>query len=223
MRRAIQLFIILFASALSACSVASLPWVVYDAPATVSSDRTAAITTTTGIVEGYSTSTTLPAGGMFITVPGGPTPSWVNFNAEDIAIFAASLERELNRLGVAKAQRGEQGTSADIALTLHFDRTVKGAYNEYQLDVRLVIQTASNQIEKSYNVRSFTDEGFWARANTTAKTSKRMAAQKLMQAIIPDIESAIRAEQPQAPDSTPPSAAFSSEATPPVLTTRVWS
>ena len=208
MRLAIRSLLVSLPMALSACS--SLPWVVYDSPATVSSDRTAVITTSTGVVEGYNSSTAVMAAGVFIPIPATSAPTSVKFNDKDVAIFATSLERQLNRLGIVKAQRDETAAPQDIALRIYFDRTFKGPNNEYQLDVRLEIQTASSQTDKSYSVRSFVDENFLVRFNTTPKAGKRLAAERLMKAMIPDIEAVIRAEQESAPAVAAPSAAPSS-------------
>jgi hypothetical protein len=191
MRRAIHGVLILMAGALGACS-ASLPKVAYDAPAAVTSERTATIATRIGTVQGLTASTTVPAGGIFVTIPGGRAPDWVNFNDKDAALFASSLRDELNRLGIVKAQGAVPGMTADIALNINFDRTIKGHNNDYQLEVHLQIEAAGKQTLKRYSVRSFDGADFMTRFNTTPATGKRMAAQRLMKEMIPDIETAVR-------------------------------
>lgn len=192
MRSAIGIFVVLSAVTLSGCTSYPLPKLSYEKAANVTSNQVGSLTLTSGVTQGVSGTTVVPAGGIFVPVGGGNSPNWVNFNREDQAIFAESLREELNRLGIMKIAP-TPAASPNIALKLTFARTMKNPGNDYILDVALDVQTPKETMTKRYQVRSFDGESGWATFNVTPVTGKKMAAQKLLNLMIPDIEAAVRA------------------------------
>lgn len=106
------------------------------------------------------------------------------------------LQEELGRLGILQL-RPMQTTlpaSPDMHLNIVFQRTLKDSKNDYLLEVALEIWSAPQQRTlKTYRVTSLEGESGWTRfSGVSAKAGKKMAAQKLMNAMVPDIEAAVR-------------------------------
>ena len=137
----------------------------------------------------------VPVGTVFVPMPGGSTPSWINFNQEDQATFASCLREELERLGILKMMPGQptQAASPDVTLKVFFERTIRNPNNDYSLNVVLDILTPQERLSKKYSVSAFEGESGWTKfSGVSAWTGKKMAAQKLLNAMIPDIEAAVR-------------------------------
>lgn len=189
MRFLIGGFMLMSAVIMSGCA-APLPKIAYDKPTSVTSQRLGTILLTSGVVEGSTASSTIPAGGIFVTIPSARSPAWVNFNLKDQEIFANSLAEELNRLGIMRIAMppSPDAPLANVQFRIIFERTTKNPNADYRLQVKLEILTPGANQVKSYDIRSFDGESGWAKFNVTPPTGKKMAAQKLLDAMIPDIE-----------------------------------
>lgn len=178
---------------LSGCATAQLPKVAYEKPPTVSSNHLGVITVKSGKIDGSMASSAVPVGGIFVPTGGGASPTPLNFNQEDQMIFAACLSEELERLGIMKfASAANQFAQPSIGLDILFNRTTKYPGGEYYLDVSLVIRSGKEQAVKQYKVRSFEGLSRWESFNVLPMNAKRMAAQHLLNAMVPDIEAAVR-------------------------------
>lgn len=178
---------------LAGCVSYPLPKIRYEKQPTVASDLLGSIQVATGSIQGTSGTGEFLVGGAFVATGGGNSPSWVNFNPEDQSIFANCLRDELQRLGIMKINLvSHPKAQAPVRLLLVFNHTERSPENDYVLEVTLAIQTPTDRLTKTYDVRAFEGESGWAKFNVTPTTGKKMAAQKLLNAMIPDIENAIR-------------------------------
>lgn len=186
---------LLSAVILGGCTSYPLPKVGYEQSAAVTSDRTGGISLTSGAMGGAMGTTAVNTGGIFIPVNLGPSPDWLNFNREDQAIFVACLAEELGRLSILKIAPTQSGQSPqpDVALSIVFVSTIRYPNNDYVLQVTLDIQTPADRQSKQYRIRGLENEPGWMRfTGVGAATGKKKAAQKLLNAMIPDIEDAVR-------------------------------
>ena len=190
MKKILLTGLLLAALSLAACTSYPLGKITHDKTAASETARTGQISLTSGKVTGNYGPMTVPTGGAFVTVPSFSNPDWANFNTQDQGLFIGYLADELQRLNILTPS---QGGPADIALNVQFNNTYKAGNNDIYLDVTLAITTANGNSSKNYKVQAFEGGDYWTRVNTTLTTSKKMAAQKLMDAMIPDIQTAASA------------------------------
>ena len=111
------LMLVVFAAGVSGCGPVPLVPVTYEKEVVAQSDLTAFVELNTGRVSGYSSSTMIYAGGIFVPVSTGPVPE-LQFGAEDQAIFIQSLKDEMQRLGIVGSIAD---TAADDSLNMGVD------------------------------------------------------------------------------------------------------
>lgn len=115
------------------------------------------------------------------------------FDVEDQYTVARHLERELERLGIARLAHAGR---PDWVWRLAFVRTRHiYDFNEYVLDVELWFGSDRDAVKRRYHVRSAEGDNIMTKMFTDASEGKRKAADKLLAKMIPDIEAWIL-EQP---------------------------
>lgn len=163
---------------LEACVNPALVKVIYDSPVTQTSEKSASIHLTTGIVEMQSLTYVRPSPKQY-------------FNLDDQRVFAESLKDELNRLKVLRVGDISLGqvAAADVAIELVFQRTIYfPVVQRYTLDVVMRLKAGERGFARRYWIRSAEGESVWTNLNTDASEGKALAAKKLMARLIPDIE-----------------------------------
>lgn len=164
--------------ALAACVNPALIKVTYDSPVSQTSEKSATIHLTTGIVEMQSMTYVRPNPKQY-------------FNRDDQQVFAESLKDELNRLKVLRVTEisWEAVPAADVAIEIVFQRTIYfPIVQRYSLDVVMQLKSGEHAFARRYWIYSATGESFWTNINTDAGEGKTLAAKKLMGRLIPDIE-----------------------------------
>ena len=170
---------------LAGCVNPVLVKVSYENPVAHTSEKSASIQLTTGVVEG-------DAG---LPVPFRSNPS-LNFNHQDQRIFVESLKDELNRLKLLRVGQvsERQVDGADVSIEVVFRRTTHfPAAQRYILDVAMRLKSGERGFARRYLVYSAEGESFWTNMNTNAAEGKELAARKLMARLIPDIEAFVAA------------------------------
>lgn len=157
---------------LAGCAVdPALVKVGYEGPVTGTSEKSASILLTSGLVEG-----------IFDARRADPD---FHFNHRDQRVFVASLSDELNRLKLLRA--GPAGAAADVAIEIVFQKTQHlGHY--YFLDVVMRLKSGERSFARRYVIRSGDGESVSERLNMTAPEGKVRAAKMLMARLIPEIE-----------------------------------
>lgn len=118
------------------------------------------------------------------------------FDVEDQYAVARHLEKELARLGIARAASAGE---PEIPLRLAFVRTRHlYEFNEYILDVELYWGAGASSLKKRYHIRSAEGDSLLTQMLTDPSEGKQKAGDKLMRQMIPDIEAWLRER------STPP-------------------
>ena len=179
MRRSVRaLFACAASLALAACVNPALVKVPYDSPVSQTSEKSASIHVTTGIVEMNSLTYVRP----------NPRPY---FNRGDQQVFAESLKDELNRLKVLRVTEISWGpvAAADVVIEIIFQRTIYfPVVQRYSLDVVMRLKSGAHAFARRYWISSAEGESFWTNINTDAGEGKTLAAKKLMARLVPDIE-----------------------------------
>ena len=164
--------------ALAACVNPALVKVTYDSPVSRTSEKSATIHLTTGIVEMQSLTYVRPSPKQY-------------FNRDDQQVFAESLKDELNRLKVLRVAEVSWGpvAAADVAIEIVFQRTIYVPVGQsYVLDVVMQLKSGEHTFARRYWIRSDEGESLWTKINTDAGEGKALAAKKLMARLVPDIE-----------------------------------
>lgn len=180
--------------------LAPLPPVTYNQPASVTSTKIAKIELVTGEVGGDATSysyNTYNVQGNYLvstTQTGSVVPTNLHFGIGDQKTFLKSLSNELLRLNIVSDVLESTSTKkGDLSIKLVFEKTYhKPNIQEYLLDVRLDIETEKGSITHNYHIVSSEGDSWWKKINTNAVQGKTKAAEKLIQKIIPDIESFLK-------------------------------
>ena len=148
----------------------------YQGPVTRTSEKSALILLTSGLVEGV----------------GGATRSdpRFHFNEQDQRVFVASLGDELNRLKLLRAGPAAESApaAADVAIEIVFQKT-QHLRHYYLLDVVMRLKSGERTFVRRYIVNTEKEpESAWEKLNSTAPQGKVRAARILMARVIPDIE-----------------------------------
>jgi hypothetical protein len=161
----------------------------YDKSAAVTSTRSAEVRLVSGIVSGGSYPLIIVP---FLIVPLPTTPSSpINFNADDQRTFVLSLVEQLNRLKIVKASEsakdGPEG--ADISIQITFLRTDQwNMGTSHELEVEMLLSSSGQSTTEHYSIISSEGQSNIQLLFTSSDESKERAANKLMAAVIPDIE-----------------------------------
>lgn len=147
----------------------------YDGPVTRTSERSASILLTSGLVEGVGDA--------------ARSDPRFHFNQQDQRVFVALLGDELNRLKLLRAgPAGESApAAADVAIEIVFQKT-QHLRHYYILDVVLRLKSGERSFARRYVINSKEGETVGERLNMTAPEGKRRAAKMLMARLIPEIE-----------------------------------
>lgn len=148
----------------------------YDGPVTRTTEKSASIVLTSGLVEGV----------------GGATRSdpRFHFTREDQRVFVASLSDELNRLKLVRAGTVSESApaAADLAIEIVFQKT-QHVRHYYLLDVVMRLKSGERSFARRYIVNTEKAEtAAWDKLNSTAPEGKLRAARMLMAQLIPEIE-----------------------------------
>lgn len=155
----------------------------YEGPVTRTSEKSASILLTSGLVEG-------------IAGAARADPRF-HFNHQDQRVFVASLGDELNRLKLLRAAPAGESPPvvADVAIEIVFPKTLHLAHY-YTLDVVMRLKSGERSFARRYIIKSGEGESAWERLNMTAPEGKVRAAKLLMARLIPEIEAFV-AELPR--------------------------
>lgn len=178
------------AALLSGCVDPNLRSVSYQQAVATQSDMTGNVQLFTGVVEGASGSTMVYVGpGIFIPMETGPIPE-LHFGEADQKVFAESLSAELTRLGLLKMKSEvSAGEMTDIVIVLAFVHTTHNPHHQqYHLNVAMQMVSTEKSEVKRYKIDSSEGDSIWEKMNTNAAQGKQKAADKLIAAIVPDIE-----------------------------------
>ncbi len=123
------------------------------------------------------------------------------FTVEDQRIFVESLSSELNRLGILKISslNNLDSEHTDISISIFFEKTYYSPrLGEYLLDVVMLItdQDTDKNFFYKYHISSPEGDSFLEKMKATVPREKLKAAQKLMNRVIPDIESWLKRLEP---------------------------
>jgi len=177
---------LVIAFVLGGCT-APLTKITYESPVNVSHSYPVNVGLNTGKVTGYSRSSMVYAGGIFVPVSSGPAPR-LQFGVEDQKVFIESLKSELIRYNVAKKIVENQDLST-FNVTVNFVQTEHFPYfQEYKITVSLAMRLGDRSDDKIYYILSSEGDGFFEKMNTNASEGKAKAAQKLMNKIMEDIQ-----------------------------------
>ena len=166
---------------------APLTKVTYESPVNVSQMFPVKVELNSGKVTGYSTSSMVYAGGIFVPVSGGPAPK-LHFHVEDQRVFINSLKSELIRYKIAE-KIVESDDESTLSLVVNFVQTEHFPYHqEYKITATLHMELGARKADKVYYILSSEGDGFWEKMNTNASEGKIKAAQKLMNNIMVDVQ-----------------------------------
>lgn len=201
----VPLFILgIIALLFTGCTAPLVP-VTYESEIKQRSSIPAVVRLETGKITGYgSTSMAGIGNGVFIPIATGPAPN-LHFDIADQKVFLDSLKSELSRHDIVKVL---ENTAAAQTLDIQviFARTEHyPAMQEYKLTVVMTLTYGEQMKEHRYDILSSDGENLWTKFNTNASKGKKLAAEKLMKVMIPDIESftlsILQAEASRAIDS----------------------
>jgi len=182
-----RLFLFLLSAFLVTGCATALGPVSYKGQVTHQSDLAGRVLLNTGEVTGYSAQSMMYVNGMFIPISTGPMPK-LQFGSEDQHVFLQSLKNELVRTGVLKSISENTGKD-NLEITVNFAHTEHfPQFQEYKFTVLLLLHCGDKSDSKTYEIMSSDGDSIWAKMNTNALQGKTKAAEKLMVAMIPDIE-----------------------------------
>ena len=165
---------------------APLTKVIYESPVTASKSFPVSVELNSGKVTGYSTSSTVYAGGVFVPISGGPAPK-LHFGVEDQKVFIESLKSKLIRYKVAESIV-ENKDEFTLKIIVNFVQTEHFPdFQEYKITATLRMKLGDKAADKVYYILSSEGDGFWEKISTNASEGKSKAAQKLMNKIMADI------------------------------------
>lgn len=169
------------------CATPKLVPVTYTGAVKHKSDYSANVQLNTGKVTGYSSTTMIYAGGIFVPITSGPVPA-LQFGEEDQKIFLESLRSELQKHGII-ASLSEQPSNEPVEILVNFVQTEHYPnFQEYRITALLQLRHRGKVANKKYNILSSEGDSIWTKMNTSAFQGKKKAAEKLLAAIMPDIE-----------------------------------
>jgi hypothetical protein len=146
----------------------------YDGSVSRTSEKSASIVLTSGLVEG-----------IFGAERVDPR---FHFNHQDQRVFVASLRDELNRLKLLRVGPVAESppADADVVIEIVFQKTEHSAHY-YYLDVVMRLKSGERSFARRYWTSSGKGESAWERFTMTAPDGKRRAAKLLMARLIPEI------------------------------------
>jgi len=183
-----RIVLVLFIATVSGCATPRLAPIEYGGAVAHKSELAAHVQANTGKVTGYSSSTMIYAGGgIFVPITTGPVPE-LQFGEEDQEVFLESLKTELVRHGIVKSvSENDEGKVLEVTLdfvqTEHFPK-----FQEYKITALLLLKFGETMRDKRYSILSSEGDTAWSKFNTSASEGKTKAAEKLLAAVIPDIE-----------------------------------
>ena len=211
---------VVLSAVLAGCAYMRLAPVTYGGATSVVSNRVAEVRLVTGFVTGSSDL-------MFLPDPTGKTEHFLvapyenpmlEFDSADQQMFVGSLCSELERLHLfskvstlpairqsdwtpVSDSRVSQTPAAHIDII--FDSTSAGpsANQVYHLDVRMHI-AGGKPFVRRYHVDSNEGRTLWQTINTSAAGGKKIAATRLMNLVVPDIETWINEDLSSRRDHT---------------------
>ena len=186
------LSLILAITVLAGCATPSIPLKPssYDKGVTTTSNLTAKVIHLSGVVSGASDMSMVPIGsGMFLPISSGPHPH-LQFNDEDQRIFLTAFRQELERLHLVKSAIADPKQTADIEIKVMFAQTFHNPiHQEYILDVGMQITySAGKTFTNRYRIISNEGDSWFEKMNTNASEGKAKAGDKLMAALVSDVE-----------------------------------
>jgi len=190
MKHLLLIFATAAAMLLSGC-VTSIPLqnIQYTGIVGVTSSKTAKVQLVSDVA---SASPVMLAGKISVPISTGPVPQ-LQFHTKDQRASIASLRKELVRLGMFKSTVDESTSEpTDISISIIFEQThhnVEG--QEYTLDLEMQLTGGDKPFVNQYRVISSVKDSTWDKWNTTAYDGKKKAVKRLLEKLIPDIESYI--------------------------------
>jgi hypothetical protein len=167
--------------------------VIYNAPAQITTSRSASVQLISGDVQSSKSTGLMPittGGGVFFFPMSLPADPSLSFDQEDQRIFTSCLCSELNRLGIVKLIEPGSLAEPDLKILISFTRTSYNPdNNQYILDVTMEIGINGRVFQRSYRIDSAGGDSFWEKTRTNAVQGKTKAAQSLMDALVRDIQS----------------------------------
>lgn len=179
----------MLATMLSGCVIAPIPIdnLSYKGVAKVRTDKTASILITSSGIGGINSTTLMPAGGILI--PMAQKSNGKVFESDSQQEFAASLKKELLRLGIVKDITSNTVEKADIMIAINIDRArFNGDRVEFLLDISMLVSGATSPSLHRYKVVSTEGDSLLDLYNTNGAEARVKLAQKMLDRLIPDIE-----------------------------------
>ncbi len=123
----------------------------------------------------------------------GPDP-YFRFHIRNQRAFLLALQKELVRLHIFKSTVGESSFKpADITITVIFTQTHHDVDEQvYTLHVTMKLSGGTLPLIKQYRVISSVKDSAWEKWNTTAYQGKEKAVKRLLEKLIPTIESYLK-------------------------------
>jgi len=116
-----RILLVIIVITLGGCAAPRLAPIEYSDSVIHKSTLPAYVQVNTGKVTGYSTSTMIYAGGIFVPVTSGPVPE-LQFGDEDQKVFLESLKSQLLKHGIISALR-ESGAEDTLEVMVNFVQT----------------------------------------------------------------------------------------------------
>lgn len=156
---------------------------------TVTSSKEATLVHISGAVRGSSNSTLMPVGNIFVPISTGPIPE-LQFHTKDQSEFINVLRNELLRLQVFKdISLDPENLHGNFKISVIFAQTYHQIHNqEYTLDVAMSIEGGRKPFLRQYRVNSNEKATTLERWNTNAYEGKVLAARRLLERLVPDIQ-----------------------------------
>jgi predicted DNA-binding WGR domain protein len=160
----------------------------YDKSAALTSSRSAEVRLVSGIVSGEPYPVLI--GPLLIPVPTSPS-SPLSFSVDDQRTFVLSLVEQLNRLKILNASESTKDRSedVDVSIQITFMRTdERNLGTSYELEVEMLLSLSGQSAIERYSIISSEGQSNIQLFFTRPAEAKERAANKLMAAVIPDIE-----------------------------------
>jgi hypothetical protein len=178
------------AGLLSACAVTPIPIdnLTYRGTATTRSDKSARILIESSGVGGTSSTTLMPAGGVF--VPIANRSSVMPFGPKDQSELLQSLQKELVRLGIVRTVSTSASGSADVNVNIRIDSALFSVDQvEYTLEMTMLLSGAgASSVQRKYRVVSTEKDSTWEKWNTNGAQAREKLAHLVLERLVPDIE-----------------------------------
>jgi len=172
---------------LSGCVPTNLKPIKYSGSVVQKSNLPAYVQANSGRVKGYSSSSLVYAGGIFIPITSGPVPA-LQFGEKDQNVLIESLKTELlnNKIIGSLSQKNAIN---NVQITINFVQTEHFPdLQEYKITSIMHLKYGKKESSKKYTVLSSEGDSTWTKLNTSAFEGKTKVATKLIALLIPDIQ-----------------------------------